>query len=174
MSTTPEGGTAGAEQIADQVRRVAKLRRQRAEMNTKIEEARAAFFESIKHLTKEAEQLGSECASAEAMLRASTLAHYEQTKEARPAAGVQVKIFTHLEYDREKADKWTRETGLARIPERLDETAFKAIAKALIDKSTPIDFVVVKQEPKVTIATDLEKVLGTSSVEDNNPAVRPR
>jgi hypothetical protein len=154
MSTTHEAVTAGTEQLADQVRRVAELRRRQNEVNAKIEEARAAFLESIKALAKEAEQLGSERASAEEMLRASTLAHYQQTKETRPTAGVQVKLYTQLEYDLEKADKWTRERGLARIPERLDQRGFEKIAKA-----TPIDFVEVKQVPKVTIATDLEKVL---------------
>ena len=154
MSTTPEAVTAGAEQLAAQVRLVAELRRQKDEVDNKIKEAEEAFLESIKPLTEKAKLLGSERTSAELMLRTSTLAHYEQTKETRPTAGVQVKLYTELEYDLEEADKWTRERRLAHIPERLDVKAFKKIAKA-----TPIDFVVAKQVPKVTIATDLEKVL---------------
>jgi hypothetical protein len=158
MSTALEPVTAGADQLAAQVRRVADLRRRQGEVDTKIEEARAAFLESIKALIEEAKQLGSERAAAEEMLRASTLAHYEQTKETKPTVGVQVKLYTQLEYDLEKADKWTRERGLARIPEQLDRKAFEKIAKA-----TPIDFVVEKQVPRVTIATDLEKVLSQAS-----------
>jgi hypothetical protein len=155
MSAILEAVTAGAEQIEAQVRRLAEIRRRKDEVDTKIKEAQTAFLESIKPLTEEAKQLGSERASAEAMLKASTLAHYEQTKETRPTAGVQVKLYAQLEYDLEKADKWTRDRGLARIPEKLDQGAFEKIAKA-----TPIDFVVEKQVPKVTIATNLEKVLG--------------
>jgi hypothetical protein len=158
MSATLEAVTAGVEPIAALVRQVAELRRRRDQLNAKLAERRAAFFESIKPLTDEAGQLGSECASAEAMLRASALAHYEQTEETRPTAGVQVKLYTHLDYDREEADKWTRERGLARIPEQMNRVAFERIAKA-----TPIPFVVKKQVPRVTIATDLEKALGVSA-----------
>jgi hypothetical protein len=158
MSTAPEGVTAGAEQIADQVRRVAELRRQRDEANTKIAKAREDFFQSIKHLTEEANKLGSECASAETMLKASALALYQKTKETRPTAGVQVKIFKTLDYDPEKADQWTRKMGLARIPDRLDVKAFEKIARA-----TPIDFVEEKQEPRVQISIDLEKVLSKAA-----------
>jgi predicted RecB family nuclease len=176
MSTTLEAVTASAEPIAAQVLRVAELRRRQNEVATKIAEARAAFLESIKPLTEEAEQLGSECEAAEATLRASALAHYEQTREKRPAAGVQVKVYTRLEYDLEKADKWTREQGLARIPEKiipekiipekiipemLDRRAFEKIAKV-----RPIDFVVKKQEPEVTIAKDLEKALNGPSTDE--------
>jgi hypothetical protein len=164
MSATLDAVTAGAEQIAVQVRQVAGLRRRRDEWTTQIVEAEAAFWESIRHLTEEAEQLGCGCEEAEATLRTSTLAHYEQTREARPAAGVQVKLYTRLEYDQEKADSWTRERGLARIPEKiipetLDRRAFEKIARA-----TVIDFVVKKQEPKVTIATDLEKALNKAAL----------
>jgi hypothetical protein len=163
MLATLEAVNGGVEPIAAQVRQVAELRRRQHEVSTKLVEARKAFFESIKPLTEEAGQLDSECDAAEATLRASVLAHYEQTEETRPTAGVQVKLYTHLDYDPEKADKWTRERGLARIPERiipetLDRKAFEKIAKA-----TPIDFVVNRQEPKVTIATDLEKALSGSA-----------
>jgi hypothetical protein len=163
MSAILEAVTAGAEQIAAQVRQVANLRRREGELNTKIAEAKAAFWESIRYLTEEAKQLGSECASAEAMLKANTLAHYQQTGETKPTAGVQVKLYTHPVYDQDQADKWTREHRVARIPEeiipeRFDRRAFEKIAKV-----TPIDFVVMKEEPKVTIATDLQKVLNNTA-----------
>jgi hypothetical protein len=160
---TLETVTPGAEQIAAQVRRVAELRRRQDEVKTKIEEAQAAFFESIKPLTEEAKQLGSERTSAEAMLRASTLAHYEQTNETRPTAGVQVKLYTQLDYDPEKADKWTRERGIARIPEQIIPESFDQRAFEKIAKVTPIDFVVKKQEPKVRIDQHLEKVLSEAA-----------
>src|SRR5262249_46813439 len=123
----------------------------------------AAFLESIKPLTEQATQLGSDCASAEAMLRLSTLAHYEQTKESRPTAGVQVAVYKEPVYDLQKADEWTREHKIARIPERvipeqLDRKAFDKIARV-----TPLDFVEWKEEPQVRIATDLEKALAKAA-----------
>jgi hypothetical protein len=158
MSGTLETVTAGADQIAAQVRHIADLRRRRDEVSNKINEARRAFLESIKHLTDEANQLGSDCASAEAVLKASSLAHYEQTKATRPTDGVQVKIYTRLEYDPEMADRWTRERGLARIPERMDVRAFEKIARA-----TPIEFVVEKREARVTISTNLDKFISAAA-----------
>jgi hypothetical protein len=158
MSTELEAATPGAEQFAAQVRQIAEFRQRENEVNNRIEEAQVAFQESIKALIEEAEQLRSQRESAEGMLRASALAHYEQTKVTKPTAGVQVKLFTQLEYDLEKADKWTRERGIARIPEQLDQKAFEKIAKA-----TSISFVVEKKVPKVTIATNLEKALSEAA-----------
>jgi hypothetical protein len=163
MSTTLEAVTAGAEQIEAQVRRVAKLRRRQGEVDSKIKQARTAFLENIKPLTEEAEQLNSECVSAEAMLRESALARYEQTKETRPTAGVQVAVYKEPVYDPQKADEWSREHKIARIPERvipeqLDRKAFERIARL-----TSLDFVEWKEGPRVRIATDLEKALAKAA-----------
>src|SRR5947208_16756399 len=108
MATTVETLSAGAEQIAAQLRRVAALRRRQAEIQTAIANARTAFEESIRVQTDEAKRISLELVSAEGAVRAMTLAHYEETKEPKPTAGVQVKLFKELVYDTQKADEWTR------------------------------------------------------------------
>jgi hypothetical protein len=158
MATTIERQSAAVDQIAAQLRHVAELRRQQSEISSEIKKAESAFRDSIKAQTEDARRIGDELGAAESKLRTMTLEHYAQTGEAKPTVGVEVKRFTKLEYDLQKADEWTRERKLARIPESLDKNAFEKIARA-----TPIEFVVVKEIPKVMITRDLEKALGKAT-----------
>lgn len=66
--------------------------------------------------------------------------------------GCEVKLFTKLDYPKDKAFEWAKESGLALT---LDAKAFEKIAAA-----TPLPFVTETKEPRVTIASDLSAFVG--------------
>ena len=86
----------------------------------------------------------------EARLRELTLQAYAETGDKTPVAGVGIREVTRLEYDKTVAFKWATEHVMAL---KLDTTAFEKIVKA-----SPLDFVMIYQEPMATIATQLEAV----------------
>jgi len=100
-------------------------------------------------------QAGASVAVEESKLRELTLRVYRETGSKSPAEGVGVREITTYSYDGAEAFKWAVEHKMAL---KLDDTAFKAIAKAQI-KTDPIPFVACLVEPQATIATDLSKVL---------------
>jgi len=85
----------------------------------------------------------------EAKLRELTLAYYKETKEKKPAIGVEVKITHPIEYDANLAYDWAMEHKIALS---LDRKAFEKIVE--FPEARP-GFVTVKDEPKVYIATKL-------------------
>lgn len=86
--------------------------------------------------------------ACEDAIRRLGLEEYNRTKEKNLFGGVQVKIFTVISYDKLKAFKWALEHKLAL---KLDIKVFEDLAK-----KTPIDFVEVKQEPRVQIPSKIE------------------
>ena len=139
------------EQLQEQVRRVAELRRQEAVLGDAVQEKRLAFEATI--VTELSAKRGATAMleQAEAALKALTLAHYEQTGEKKPVTGVQVKEITGLDYDKAVAFEWAKERKMAVVPESLDVKAFEKIAKA-----TPLDFVTEIVTPRAEIASKLD------------------
>lgn len=101
-------------------------------------------------------RLRAEVDEAEREAKALIASHYEATKETRPVAGAEVKLFSTMSYDDAVALAWARETKMALVPESLDRKNFEKIAKA-----TPLPFVTYGQEPRVTIASQLNAALLT-------------
>lgn len=98
--------------------------------------------------------LAEDVAYGEYELRQAAEDIFIATGDRKPCPGVEVKDFTELVYDGNKAFEWAKfhEMALA-----LDKKAFEAIAKAA---QPPLDFVAIFKLPKATIATDLGKALG--------------
>jgi hypothetical protein len=69
--------------------------------------------------------------------------------------GCEVKMFTKLDYPKDKAFEWAKESGLALT---LDAKAFEKIATA-----TELPFVTVIKEPRVTIGSDLSTFFEASN-----------
>ena len=90
-------------------------------------------------------------AAAEADVRTLARAHYDATKQTKPIPGIEVKEFDVFSYDSARAFEWAKQTGLALVPESLDETAFLKIAKA-----TPLPFVTRAKEPRVQLGKTIE------------------
>ena len=142
-------------QIAEQVRRVHTLRLLEARAGDILSEARHVFEAEHGGEMAEIKELAERVATAEAALKALTLAHHAATGETKPTAGVEVKMFATFDYDPAVAFAWAKEKQMCLVPEQLNTDEFKKIAKA-----TALSFVTKGEKPKVQISTNLDKVLG--------------
>ena len=119
-----------------------------------LAEKEAVFREANADLFDAKSTLEARIADRESQVKALAVAMYQATGEKKPADGVQVKLFTTLNYDKEKAFHWACETGIAVMPTALDVKAFEKIAKA-----TVIPFVTITEEPRPSIDSDLSHLL---------------
>jgi len=152
--------TTAYEQLQEQVKRVADVRRLHAEQKARLDALRAAFDETHRQLIGDVDEIGDEIERAEHALKTLTVSHFQVTGEAKPVRGVEVKVFTSLDYNDTDAFDWAAAKGLAIKPASLDVKAFEKVMNALPEKPA---FVKVVQTPRAQIATDLDKVLGSRS-----------
>jgi len=145
----------GAAQLAEEVRRVQTLRHALEERRDALAEAQRQF--NVTHATEllDAKEWAVRVEAAEMGLKALALAHFKRTGEAKPTAGVEVKLFKGYEYDAAVALAWAKDKQMALIPEALDRKALDKIASV-----TPLPFVTITETPKAQIAVDLDKALG--------------
>lgn len=116
-----------------------------------LADARARYDRVTAYISDVAAQ---DMVDAERNVKALAEAAYRATGDVMPAPGITVKLVTKLRYSAAEAFAWARDTHMALIPEQLDVKAFEKIAKA-----TTLPFVTTETEPKVTIASDLDKAL---------------
>ena len=90
------------------------------------------------------------CQEAEGKLREMAVETYLKTLDKAVAPGVGIRVLTRLDYDSKVAMDWAVKHSLALA---LDKKAFEAIAA-----TTTLDFVVAREEPTATIATELKPV----------------
>lgn len=88
---------------------------------------------------------------AEEAMRSAALAEWEQTKDRKAIGGAEVKLYDVLDYPDADALAWAKESGLCLV---LDKKAFEKVAKA-----TPLPFVTTRQEPRVSLASDLSAIV---------------
>ncbi|KKM76048.1 hypothetical protein LCGC14_1384080 [marine sediment metagenome] len=138
------------EQLKDQIKVVVLARQTAITLKTQRDISLEAWNKTNQGLLDALTQAGAEVAEVEATLRELTLKAYDETGDKTPVAGVGIREVTRLEYDKTVAFKWATEHVMAL---KLDTTAFEKIAKA-----SPLDFVMIYQEPMATIATQLEAV----------------
>jgi len=145
----------GAAQIAQQVTVVARLRRIAADLAAEMRARVEAFDAANAAVLAHAKEAAADVDAAESALRALTLDHYGRTGEAKPTAGVEVKLYdTFALTDPAAALAWAKASGVALIPESVDQRALFKVAKV-----SPLPFVAAAKEPRVSIATDLAKAL---------------
>ena len=138
------------EQLKDQIKVVVLARQTAITLKTQRDISLEAWNKTNQGLLDALTQAGAEVAEVEATLRELTLKAYDETGDKTPVAGVGIREVTRLEYDKTVAFKWATEHVMAL---KLDTTAFEKIVKA-----SPLDFVMIYQEPMATIATQLEAV----------------
>ncbi len=114
-----------------------------------------AFEEEHKALFLMIKTASEEVAALEESVRALALERWATTGDTKGYTGTQVKWFTRYEYDKGEALRWAIDHKIAL---QLDVKGFEAILKA--SAATPVEFAKRIDEPKATIATDLEKALG--------------
>ena len=138
---------------------LADLRRARDAKATDLAEKRAWFDAEYAPLIGEFKQASAAVDAAEIALKAVAIDQYLVTKDKALSPGVTVKEFDVLQYDADAAFAWAKETKMALVPESLDKKAFEKIAKA----SPGIAGSHIVVEPRVTLATDLDKALASAT-----------
>lgn len=86
-------------------------------------------------------------------IKQEVLDEYKNSGNKKPIPGCEVQMFTVLKYDEKEAEKWAFNN--LRMVLKLDKKEFEKIAK-----SGNIEIVTIIQEPRVKIASDIDKVLG--------------
>jgi len=138
--------------IREQIREVYIYRKELVRLDTTVKGSREFWEEENAHLLIEQKMCKEAVEMSESKLKETSIALFKETSNKAPGPGVEIKMFQVLNYEPLEAFNWARDTGLAL---QLDKKIFEKIAKA-----DPPDFVTITEEPKVTIATDLGKVLG--------------
>ncbi len=137
--------------LEEQVKVVAQARQNLASFRAVKDRLYVAWLQEHHVLIEELDHAQAAKDKAEADLREAVLAEYKEMGTTKPAPGVEVKLFQVLDYPEKEATAWGIKTGLAI---KLDKPAFEKIARV-----SPMDFVVIRMEPRCQIATDLDKVL---------------
>jgi hypothetical protein len=133
------------------------LRLSAADTAAELKRRRDAFDVENAALIQNVRDDAASVAAQETAIKAIVADDYAVTVNKTPCPGVTVKEFETLQYDEAAAFAWAKEKGLAIIPESLDRKAFEKIAKAAGGAIAGAHVIV---EPRVQIATDLEKALG--------------
>lgn len=112
-----------------------------------FQRANAGLIENLKERSAAAD-------AAEIALRAVAAEEYERTKERKPAPGIEIKLYKQYAINEVAGLAWAKEKDLCLIPASLDVAAIKKLATV-----QALSFVMVSEVPKVTIATDLSKLV---------------
>lgn len=139
--------------LTERVVELQSLRAAAAIAAAKLKTRREEFDRENTPLILFVRQTAEAVAASETALRAVALERYDITKEKRPAPGVEIKLYREYTINAEAGLAWAKEKGLCLIPESLDIAAVKKMATVM-----PLPFVVVDDEPRVLIASDLSKV----------------
>jgi hypothetical protein len=145
----------GVEHVAEAVRIVAQQRRALKTLTDDLAQRRDDFERDNAKLLEQVKDAGEMVDAAESACRALALDFYGRTQQAKPTAGVEIKVYEVVEVaDALEALAWAKQTKLCLVPEAVDTKALLKVAKA-----TPLPFIHYAKEPKAQIATDLEKAL---------------
>lgn len=144
-------------QLQGAIRELASRRRDRDDVARQLKALRDAFEAENARLINFVRVAGEQVAEQEDAVRALARAAFDATQDPKPAPGVEVKQFKKYRYDEGEAFAWAKRAQIALVPEKLDVRAFEKIIAA-----TPLEFVRAEIEPRVQIATDLDKALAVA------------
>jgi len=156
MTTAAEPTFVTKEQLAEKVQLLATLRADAAARAASNSLLIAAFNATHAETLAEERRLKAEAFRIEAELRVDGLEVYGATEGKHPCPGIDIDMTKSIVYDRQLAEAWSIEHDVARIPSKFDEDAFTKLVKS---KALVVDFAKIEENPKVTIARDLEKAL---------------
>ena len=95
-------------------------------------------------------------AAASEAVRVKAIEEFEDTREKRPAPGVQIREYRRCEYDQGQALAWCKAFAPTFVQEHVDARAFEKVAETLAEQGAPVRIV---REAKATIAGDLRQYL---------------
>ena len=140
---------------------LAEFRKQSANLAEKIVALNNALKETPEFKALEAAQnakkeVEENASFLDGFIRKAALEQFNTTKAKPTIAGVTVKIFKLLRYEKAAAESWARE----KMPElfKLDEKGFEKYAKAVAD-TVPVPCVTFEEDPRVEISSDLSMYL---------------
>lgn len=137
--------------LMQQLRALADARAAKIAHDDESRALRLAFEEQHFGLFVAQKDAASTVAALETSVRTLAAEAYLNTQEKKPAPGVEIKRFKTMKIvDPGAALAWSQRTGMALLPEAIDEAALLKIAAA-----TPLPFVHYGEETRVTIATQL-------------------
>ncbi len=134
--------------LEEQIKVVAKVRMKAQEAKDIVISSKKEWDSQNAFIIEQSFQSFTAMEEAENKLRELTLKAYAETGDKAPAEGVGIREVTKLAYDTAEAFSWATEHKMAL---KLDTPAFEKIVKA-----TPLDFVIVTQEPQAIISQNLE------------------
>jgi len=139
------------------IERLAYLRHNMAEQKNMLAGAEAALrstvqWAEVEHRRERLRATEMEEQGIETEVRNLALAAYGKTGDKAPHPAVKVKMYTVLDYEDADAFDYARE----HLPQALtlNKKVFETAAKSI-----KLDFVVIQQEPRATIARDLSGYL---------------
>ena len=109
-------------------------------------------WKGLQELKAGARTQGDLLAKQEQTLREMVYAAFKETGDKAPVAGVTVKQFKRVDFNPAEAMAWCKVNAVALVKEVLDPN-YRNVAEAL---GGPVS---ITYEPRVTIATDLSKVV---------------
>lgn len=141
--------------LQDALRELAAARRQHEIAKGSVREQEAALsalmdYQVLQAVKKQANALSVAMEAAEAKVRELALAEHALTGEYRPAEGVQVKLFSKVNYQQDEAEKWCLAHAAKYLT--LDTKAFEKAASVLRDLGAPVE---LTKEARAQIASDL-------------------
>lgn len=136
--------------LLERVKELSDLRENQAGLAFTLKGLRDTFDFDYADLIGLVREQAAMVAAAETALRAVAIERYDITKNRKPAPGVEIRLFKSYEIDESAGLAWAKEKSICLIPERLDVAAVKKMATVM-----PLPFVVVDDEPRVMIASDL-------------------
>jgi len=143
--------------IQKAIESLARSRAIEAEYKTEIKEIQAEMSEMplgkrLAHVYKLLAVAQEDVADAEIAVRSRALKMYDSTGAKQPHPAVKIAVYTVLSYDPAQALEYARQ----HLPKalKLDKQVFEKSAKAIEP-----DFVIVGEEARVRIASDLSEYL---------------
>ena len=138
--------------MIDKLRKVADLRREFGRLDGLYRQAKVDWEKGNVELIEKRNKVMLDILASETVLKAEALDQFRLDKNTKPAPGLEIKNCQVLDYPEKDALAWALKTGIAI---KLDKAAFEKLAKV-----SPMDFVVIRLEPRCQLATDLDKALG--------------
>lgn len=137
------------------LQQIARLRREQVQLKEEIaalNELRDQTPEGLKSRAAQEQyvEISTQLVEIEGIYRAECVTEYNETGEKKLPGG-QIKIYTSLKYDEPAAVDWclAHEHGTLL---KLDKSGFEKVAKELKP-----DIVTIKEEPKMTLSSDLSE-----------------
>lgn len=138
---------------------LAKLRETQNEMDGRAKTFEAIFkatkeYQEYQHACNEKNVVVSEIANLENDIRQVAIEDYNSRENpTKDYGGVQIKIFTTLDYNEQDAVRYCLDHQHANLL-KLNKSGFEKVAKELRP-----DFVTIKEEPRAQIAGDISEYL---------------